>query len=632
MREFDIPSELKKLPATPGVYLMHNKLDQIIYVGKAKVLKNRVRQYFQNGNRLSPKIQKMVSNVCWFEYIVVDSELEALVLENNLIKEHRPKYNTMLKDDKTYPYIKVTVQEDYPRVLLGRQQKRDGARYFGPYTNGVNVGETIELIRKLFHVRNCNKIVPDHDPKARPCLYHRIHQCDAPCVGSITKEEYAKNIEQVLHFLGGDYSKALNHLQEKMLSASEELNFEEAAHYRDLMNQVKALSQKQKAADTHGDDRDIIAMSMQDVHCVIQVFFEREGKLLGREHFHMTGANDSEPAQILCDFIKQYYAGTQIVPKQLLVEFEPEDSELLAGWLSTKRGSKVSFVVPKIGDKEKLLQLAKQNADIVLHQDLDKITREEQRTRGAVQELAELLGIACADRMESYDISNTSGFHNVGSMVVFENGKPKKNDYRKFRIKSFQGPNDYASMEEVLTRRFLHGQKDREDSAETGFSRFPDLILMDGGKGQVHICEEVLAKLGISIPVCGMVKDDHHRTRGLYFHDVELPLNVQGEGFHLLTRIQDETHRFAIEFHKSLRNKAQVHSILDDIPGIGPTRRRALMKAFTGLEELKDADVETLSKVPGMNRLSATKVYDFFHSEQNGSRKPEGDSTENREN
>ena len=628
MDDFCIAEELKKLPANPGVYLMHDRSDTIIYVGKAKVLKNRVRQYFQSPDRLSPKIRSMVSHIKWFEYIVVDSELEALILECNLIKEHRPKYNTMLKDDKTYPYIAVTVQEDFPRVLLTRQPKKDGARYFGPYTNGVNVGETIEMVRRLFGIRVCNKSVPDRDPSARPCLYHRIHQCDAPCVGSIGKEEYALHVEEVLRFLGGDYRKVLASLEEKMLAASSEMRFEEAARYRDLMNQVKALSQKQKAHDTSQAERDIIAFAGKDDSCVIQVFFEREGQLLGREHFHMTGVSDKEPSQLLGDFIKQYYSGTGHVPKELLLETEPEEAELIAEWLGTRRGGRVQLTVPKIGGKEKLLLLAKQNAEMVLSRDLDKLRREEERTKGAVEELRSLLNIPCADRMESYDISNTSGFFNVGSMVVFERGQAKKSDYRKFRIKSFSGPDDYASMEEVLTRRFTHGIEDRKNDAESSFTRFPDLILMDGGKGQVNICERVLRELGLCIPVCGMVKDDRHRTRGLYFHDVELPIDTHSAGFHLITRIQDETHRFAITYHKSLRGRAETHSVLDDIPGIGPARRLALMKRYTGLAELKEATVEELLELPEMNRRAASQVYEFFHRElpaEQTSGKPEED-------
>ncbi len=613
MRDFNFDEELKKLPDRPGVYLMHDRNDHIIYVGKAKVLKNRVRQYFRGGTKHSPKIRKMVSCVAWFEYIVVDTELEALVLECNLIKEHRPRYNTMLKDDKSYPYIRVTVNEEFPRVMLARDRGKDKAKYFGPYTNGVAVGDTIDLLRKLYRIRTCNKNLPKEIGQSRPCLYHQIGQCDAPCIGNITREAYAEKVEKVLHFLNNNYDDVLAMLSEKMYAASEEMEFEVAAGYRDLMTRVKALSQKQKATETHDDERDIIALAMSKEHCVVQVFFERGGKLLGREHFHMTEVADREAGEIFCEFIKQYYAGTPYIPKEILVEAEPEEAKLLEEWLSGKKGKAVHFRVPKIGGKERLIQLAKQNAEIVLNRDLEKITREEKRTIGAVRELEEVLGLSGIQRMESYDISNISGFHSVGSMVVFVDGKARNKEYRKFRIKGVQGANDYASMEEVLTRRFRHGKEDREQNLENSFTRYPDLILMDGGKGQVHIAEQVLANLGLTIPVCGMVKDDHHRTRGLYFRDQELPISTSGEGFSLLTRIQDETHRFAIEYHKSLRTKAQVHSLLDDIPGVGDVRRRTLMKYYRGMEELRAAEPEEIAQLPGMNLRVAQSIYDYLH-------------------
>lgn len=615
MKEFNIPEELKKLPDRPGVYLMHNASDQIIYVGKAKVLKNRVRQYFQNPSRLTPKIQKMVSNIAWFEYIVVDTELEALVLENNLIKEHQPKYNTMLKDDKTYPYIKVTLGEAFPRVMMARNQKRDRSRYFGPYANGVAVGDTIELLRKIYRIRTCNKALPKEIGKDRPCLYHQLHQCDAPCMGYISQEEYGRTVERVLQFLNGDYAEVLKILKEKMLAASEKWAFEEAAEYRDLSERVKALAQKQKATNTNEDERDILAIALKDDHCVIQVFFERGGKLLGREHYHMTGVEKQPEEDILNDFVKQYYSGTPFIPKELLLEFPLPEEELIGQWLSEKKGQKVSLRVPKIGGKERLIQLAKENAAMVLSRDLDKITREEKRTVGAAEEIANLLGLTDVCRMESYDISNTSGFHNVGSMVVFEYGRAKKSDYRKFRIKGVNGPNDYASMEEMLTRRFTHGMEDSRKAIHNSFTKYPDLILMDGGKGQVGIAEQVLKKLNLSIPVCGMVKDEHHRTRGLYFCNEEIPIDTRGEGFALLTRIQDETHRFAIEYHKSLRGAAQIHSVLDEIPGVGEKRRRALMKHFQSMDAIRGAKIEELSGLPEMNRRAAESVYAYFHKE-----------------
>ena len=612
MREFDLKKELKQLPNRPGVYLMHDANDQIIYVGKAKILKNRVKQYFQTGIRRSSKIELMIGRIAWFEYIVVDSELEALVLENNLIKEHSPKYNTMLKDSKTYPYIKVTVGEDYPRVLLTREQKKDKARYFGPYALSGSISSMIELIRKLFRIRTCNRSLPKDIGKERPCLYHQIGQCDAPCMGKISKEDYHASVERVLKFLSRDYDDVLKMLEGKMLAASEKLEFEKAAEYRDLMARVEALHQEQKADDSLSEERDVIASASEGNNTVISVFFERNGRLVGREHHYLEQAEQQESAAYLGEFLKQYYDGMPYIPKEISMETEPEDRELIEEWLTAKRGRAVHIRVPKIGGKEHLVALAKQNAQMVLRQDLEKITREEKRTRGAVTEIAELLGLTEIHRMESYDISNIGGFQSVGSMVVFHDGKPRKSEYRKFRIKSVNGPNDYASMEEVLTRRFLHGMEERKEQKESSFTRYPDLILMDGGKGQVHIAEEVIAKLGLDIPVAGMVKDDSHRTRGLYFKDAELPINTRGEGFALLTRIQDEVHRFAIEYHKSIRSKEQVHSSLDDIPGIGPKRRRELMRHFDSIDTLRKADADEIAALPGMNRKAAEGIVKFL--------------------
>ena len=635
MRDFDLQKELKQLPNRPGVYLMHDADDHIIYVGKAKVLKNRVRQYFQTGITRSAKIEMMISHIAWFEYIVVDSELEALVLENNLIKEHTPKYNTLLKDGKTYPYIKVTTGEDFPRVFLTREQKKDKARYFGPYALSGSINEKIELIRKLFHIRTCNRSLPKDIGKERPCLYHQIGQCDAPCSGKMTKEEYGQSVEKVIRFLSHDYGEVLRSLKEKMLAASETMDFEKAAEYRDLIQQVDALFQEQKADDSLTEERDIIALATEKGQTIVSIFFERNGRLVGREHHYMeqtatanvAASGDAESSEdadgentlstdtaaVLGDFIKQFYDGLPYIPKEIIMEQEPEDCVLLEQWLSEKRGHNVHIRVPKIGDKEHLLRLAKDNALLVLHQDLEKLAREQQRTKGAAEEIASLIGLRDVHRMESFDISNISGFLSVGSMVVFVDGKPRKNEYRKFRIKSVEGPNDYASMEEVLTRRFLHGLEEREEGKESSFTRFPDVILMDGGKGQVHIAEEVLAKLGIDIPVAGMVKDDNHRTRGLFYKDVETPINTKGEGFALLTRIQDETHRFAIEYHKSLRTKEQVHSSLDEIPGVGSTRRRTLMRNYDNMESLRNATAEEIAALPGMNKRVAEDIVAYLH-------------------
>ena len=611
---FDIQEELKKLPGKPGVYLMHDEKDEIIYVGKAISLKNRVRQYFQSSRGKSVKIEQMVTHITRFEYIVTDSELEALVLECNLIKEHRPKYNTMLMDDKAYHFIKVTVDEPFPRIMMARRMVKDKAKYFGPYTSAGAVKDTIELIRKLYKVRSCNRRLPRDTGKERPCLNYHIHQCDAPCQGYVSQETYRKSIDEVLRFLGGNYEVILKELEEKMMKASEDLEFEKAIEYRELLGSVKKIAQKQKITDTAGNDRDILAAATDKEDAVVQVFFIRGGRLIGRDHFYLKLSGDETTGEIISSFIKQFYAGTPYIPAELMTQTEIEDGEVLEEWLSQKRGHRVHIRVPKKGTKEKMVELAEKNAALVLSKDRERLKREEGRTIGAVKEIARLLGLEHLNRIEAYDISNISGFASVGSMVVYEKGKPKRNDYRKFRIKSVQGPDDYASMKEVLTRRFRHGLEEREEGKETGsFTAFPDLILMDGGKGQVGIALQVLDELHLNIPVCGMVKDDSHRTRGLYYNNKELPIDRNSEGFKLITRIQDEAHRFAIEIHRKLRSKEQVHSVLDDIPGVGPARRKDLMKHFASLDEIRQADVEDLKKLPSMNEKSAQEVYKFFH-------------------
>ena len=616
---FLIEEELKKLPGKPGVYIMHGEKDEIIYVGKAVSLKNRVRQYFQSSRNKGAKIEQMVTHITRFEYIVTDSELEALVLECNLIKEHRPKYNTMLKDDKTYPFIKVTVNEPYPRVLFSRTMKKDKAKYFGPYTSSTAVKDVIELVRKIYMVRSCNRNLPRDCGKDRPCLYYHMKQCTAPCQGNVSEEAYKQNIGQVLHFLNGNYKETIDQLTEKMMAASEEMRFEDAAGYRDLINSIRRIGERQKITNYGEEDRDIIAVAMDESEdlreqdAVVQVFFMRGGRLIGRDHFFLRVARGDTKAQVLSSFLKQFYAGTPFIPAEIMMQTEIEDGEIIEDWLTARRKQRVHIRVPKKGTKEKLVELAKENAWMVLSKDRERIKREEGRTIGAVKEIEDWLGLKDIVRMEAYDISNISGFESVGSMVVYEKGKPKRSDYRKFKIKWVQGPNDYASMEEVLTRRFTHESKGEYDS----FSILPDLILMDGGRGQVNIARKVLGELGIDIPVCGMVKDDNHRTRGVYFNNVEIPIDTSGEGFHLVTRIQDEAHRFAIEYHRSLRSKEQVHSVLDDIPGIGGTRRTALMRRFRSVENIRDASVEELSQTESMNVQSAEAVYQFFHRAPN---------------
>ncbi len=619
---FDIQEELKKLPDRPGVYLMHDKNDTIIYVGKAVSLKNRVRQYFRASHREGIRKDQMVALIDRFEYIITDSELEALVLECNLIKEHRPKYNILLKDDKTYPYIKVTLGETYPRVLFSRQMKKDKSQYFGPYTSAGAVKDTIDLIRKLYQLRTCNRQLPRDTGKDRPCLNYHIHQCKGPCQGYITPEEYQAQIKKALDFLGGNYKPILEELEQKMQDASAALDFEKAMEYRDLINSVRQVSEKQKVANSDEEDKDIIALAKDDRDAVVQVFFIRDGRLIGREHFYVTIEASDTTQQILTSFLKQYYAGTPFIPREVMLQTTIEESGVIAQWLSEKRGQKVYLRVPQKGMKEKLVDLAQKNARLVLNQDKERLKREEGRTIGAMKEIASILNLPGISRVEAFDISNTNGFESVGSMIVYEKGKPCRSDYRKFKLRTVAGPDDYASMYEVLTRRFLHGMEERKERAEKNledaygsFTKFPDLIMMDGGRGQVNIALKVLDELGLSIPVCGMVKDDFHRTRGLYFHNTELPIDKNSEGFQLITRIQDEAHRFAIEYHRSLRSKEQVHSVLDDIPGIGPTRRKALMRYFQSIDAIRHATPEQLAEADSMNEKAAQAVYAYFHKD-----------------
>lgn len=612
---FNIAEELKKLPASPGVYIMHDDKDAIIYVGKAISLKNRVKQYFQSSRNKGVKIERMVPQIARFEYIVTDSEVEALVLECNLIKEHRPKYNTMLKDDKSYPFVRVTVSEPFPRVMLARRMKKNNDKYFGPYPSGVAVKDVIELIRKLYQVRSCNRKLPKDEGRERPCLYYHIKQCEAPCQGFVSKEQYQAKISQVISFLNGNFKETVKDLEQRMASAAEALDFETAAECRDLIKSVKTIGERQKVTAGGGEDKDVIAAAISEEDAIVQVFFIRDGRLIGRDHFYLKVATNDTKEEIIATFIKQFYAGTPFIPKELMLQCEIEEAEVLEKWLTDKRGQRVHIRVPKIGTKEKLVELAARNAEMVLSQDREKIKREEGRTIGATKEIAKLLGMKSLNRIEAFDISNISGFESVGSMIVYEKGKPKRSDYRKFKIKTVIGPNDYASMEEVLSRRFSRGikeQKDEEQSA--GFSVFPDVIMMDGGKGQVNIALAVLEKLNLPIAVCGMVKDDKHRTRGLYYGGEEIPIDRSSDGFALITRIQDEAHRFAIEYHRMLRGKGQVHSILDDISGVGPLRRKELMKHYQSLENIKAASMEELKEIPAMNLASAKKVYDFFHN------------------
>ena len=617
---FQVEEELKKLPKEPGVYIMRDRRDAILYVGKAVNLHSRVRSYFRENIGRGPMIDKMVSLIARFEYIVTDSELEALVLENNLIKEYSPKYNTLLKDDKTYPYIKVTVGEEYPRILFSRAMKKDKSKYFGPYTSAAAVKDTIELLNKLYTLRTCNRSLPRDIGAERPCLNYHIKQCLAPCQGYIDREQYREQVAGALDFLNGNYGTVLKELEEKMKAAAEELDFESAAAFRDLHNSVKQVAQKQKITDSVGEDKDIIAMYQDDREAVVQVFFVRDGRLIGREHYYMTHVSEDSRGEILENFIKQFYAGTPFSPRELMLQCDIGDRELIEKWLTGRKGGRVYLRVPKIGAKEKLVELAAQNAKHILEQDRERLKREEGRTIGAVKEIAGVLGLEHIERMEAFDISNINGFENVGSMIVFEKGKPKPSDYRKFRIKTVSGPDDYACMREVLSRRFRHGLEEGKEMQEKelgkeygSFTRFPDLLMMDGGRGQVNTALAVLQELGLAIPVCGMVKDDNHRTRGLYYNNLELPIDTRSEGFKLITRIQDEAHRFAIEYHRSLRSKAQVKSVLDGIPGVGPVRRKALMRHFKSIEEIRAASVEELAGLPEVSRRAAEEIYGYFH-------------------
>ncbi len=620
---FDIEEELKKIPDSPGVYIMHDADDVIIYVGKAKSLTKRVHQYFQPSHDEGVKKKQMVAHIDHFEYIVTDSELEALVLENNLIKENRPKYNTLLRDDKTYPYIKVTLEETFPRVLFSRRMKKDKNRYFGPFTSAEAVHETIDLVNKLYGLRTCSRKFPESIGKERPCLNYHMKQCSGVCTGQVTEEEYAVQVKAALDFLGGNYQAEEKRLEEKMAEASAKMEFEQAARYRDLLEAVRFCMNRQKITSSDEEDRDVVAYAADDEDAVFQIFFVRGGRLIGRDHYHMALNVRNENETLLESFLTQYYSGTPFIPRQIFLQEEVPGTEVLEQWLSEKRGAKVSLVTPKRGKKEKLVELAQKNASLILSQDKERIKREEGRTIGAVKEIADLLGLPKIDRMEAYDISNTSGFLSVGSMVVFEKGRPKRSDYRKFRLRTVEGPNDYASMREVLTRRFTHGQQELSEAEKNGeaegeltsFTRFPDVIMMDGGRGQVNIALEVLSELGLDIPVAGMVKDDHHRTRGLYYNNIELPIDRSSEGFKLITRLQDEAHRFAIEYHRSLRSKGQVHSFLDDIEGIGPARRKALMREYSSSEEMAKASVDDLAAIPELNREAAENLYKYLHPE-----------------
>ena len=613
---FDIPAELKKLPESPGVYIMRDKTDDIIYVGKAKMLKNRVRQYFQNSANHSLKVKQMVSNIDHFEYIVTGSEVEALILENNLIKKHNPKYNILLKDDKTYPYIKVTTNEMFPRVFVTRKLLKDKNKYFGPFTNSSAVKENIALIDKIWQVRRCSKVFPRDIGKSRPCLNYHIGQCKAVCTGKVSEEEYNKMIGEILDFLSGKTENVVKSLTSKMLKYSAEMEFEKAAEVRDTIESIKILNQKQIIENLHIDDRDVIGFARGIRECIMQIFFIRGGKITGREHFMLEECEGVEDKELMTQFVQQFYSGTPFIPKEVILQCEIDDFDLISQWLSEQKGQRVNVLVPQKGERKSLVLMAQNNAKIVLDKFGAEIRREHKRTKGALEEIQKALNIDFElNRIESYDISNTQGFESVASMVVFENGLPKRSDYRKFKIKTVIGPDDYGSMEEVITRRFtryINETSGDENVKKAGFDKKPDMIFLDGGKGQISAVQKALTNLNLYVPVCGMVKDDRHRTRALMYNGEEIELPYTSEGFKLLTRMQDEVHRFAIEYHRKLREKQQVHSILDDISGIGSVRRKALMKHFGDINAIRRAEVEELQQVDGMNIKSAEAVYNFF--------------------
>ena len=632
-KEFNISEELNKLPKLPGVYLMHGPMDEIIYVGKAKILRNRVKQYFQKSYKKSVKIQQMVAQIQRFEYIVVDSELEALVLESNLIKEYKPRYNTVLKDDKSYPYIRFSVEENYPRLFITRAKKDKRSKYYGPYTSVEQVREVVELLRKTIHIRNCNKVFSEERPLTRPCIYYDMGQCDAPCTGRQSKEEYRALIPKVSDFMAGKTEELIASLEERMFHASEELDFEKAMEYRGLITAIETVKNRQKITALDGEDRDILGLRRDHSDCIIQIFFVRDGKIIGRDHSFLKIDEEDGDEEILSLFLRQFYNGTPFIPKEIHLPCSLPDQQIIEQWLSKVKGKKVHIINPKQGDKEKLVDLAGKNAGILMLRYVEKYRQEKKKQEQALEELRAAVGLSeLPVRIESYDISNTSGALTVGSMVVYQNGKEKRNDYRKFRIRSVSGQDDYASMREMLYRRFSHGLEEKKENLKLGkkdemgsFSQFPDLILMDGGKGQVSICQSVLQELGIRIPVCGMVKDEHHRTRALLVNSREVAISTGGECFKLLTRIQDEVHRFAITYHRSLRGKEQIHSLLDDIKGIGPKRKKALLRKFHDILGISRASYEEIRSIPEMDEQSTKALLRFFKERKE---KESGDSEE----
>lgn len=619
---FNIEEELKKLPDKPGVYIMKDKNDEIIYVGKAISLKKRVRQYFQSTRNNPPKVNAMIKHINEFEYIIVDNEVEALILEANLIKKHRPKYNILLRDDKQYPYIKITINEKYPRVLKTRQVIKDGAKYFGPYPSATAVNDAIEVIRSLYPLRTCNLNLERNTGKFRPCLNFYIGKCLGPCQGNVDEHKYMEMINEIIMFLNGKEDALIEIIENKMKEASMALDFEGAAKYRDQINSLRLLLERQKIESTNLADQDIIAMARGIEEVCIQIFFVRDGKINGREHFIMEDNFKEDRSEIMSSFMKQFYIGSAYVPREIIIEEEVQDLEILSKWLSEKRQSKVSIIVPKRGDKVELIEMVKKNALDMLNKYGDKFLKKHRENIKALEEIQEVLDLEeLPSRIEAFDISNISGVESVGSMVVFEKGEAKKSDYRRFKIRTINTPDDYGSMEEVLRRRFIRGIEEKEllndnSISAKGFSNFPDLIMIDGGKGQVNIVLNLLKELGVTIPVCGLVKDDYHQTRGIIYNNREFNLKIDSLGFRLIYKIQEEAHRFAISYHRSLRSKTMFKSELDDIKGIGEKRKVELLKHFQSINKIKEASIEELSRVKGMNISAATSIYNHFNEKK----------------
>ncbi len=616
---FNIEEELKKVPTSPGVYLMFDKDDIVIYVGKAKILKNRIRQYFRDSStKNSFKVLSMVKNISKFEYIVTNTEVEALILENNLIKKYDPKYNIRLKDDKTYPYVKITTNEMFPKVFITRKHTNDKAKYFGPFTNSLLLKDSVELIHSIFSIRTCHLKFPRDLGKYRPCLNYHIGKCSAPCNYSISEKDYNEMILKIIDFFNGKHNEIISNLEKQMLDFSENLEFEKASEMRDKIFAIKKLEENQLVENINSNNKDIIAFARANYEAMFQIFFIRSGKIIGREHFMLNNVEHLTRSELMEEFIKQFYSGTPFIPKEIVIQENINDKELIEKWLSSVKEQKVYIITPKKGEKHKLIEMAYQNASISLERLGDRLKKEKEKTIGALQEISNVLGIKTyLKRIEAYDISNTQGVESVGSMVVFEDGKPLRTDYRKFKIKYVNGPNDYASMQEIVQRRFLRYINEKQENDTNGkFNKLPDIIFLDGGKGQINAVSKVLKSLNIDILLCGMVKDEKHRTRGLLFNNKEIELKKSSEAFKLITRIQDEVHRFAIEYHRKSRQNLITKSILDDINGIGEKRKKALLKHFGSIDKIKLATIDELLNVKSMTYNSAKAVYDFFNNKK----------------